>query len=281
MVTRPSGGGSPHEMTDLLAELAEQVGRCQSDLVQAQARMRSLCTQVDDRRAAEPGGTAVVTAGQAAALVVDLLVGGARQLRWIRPGEGTLILGFPAVRDRVLTAPGVALRALLGAGSPLPSCDRGEVRAAPAGSRELLIVDDSVALLPATGGAGGAGGAGAAGQAGAVVVVRQAAVVEQLVWLFETAWGRVEDERPAPEVGAEPEPFGRGADAELKRRIIGLLADGAKDEVVARRLGISLRTCRRHVADILHQLGAVSRFQAGVQSVRLGISCTEQQTVAG
>jgi DNA-binding NarL/FixJ family response regulator len=39
---------------------------------------------------------------------------------------------------------------------------------------------------------------------------------------------------------------------------------------VARRLSISLRTCRRHVAEILDQLDSSGRFQAGVGAVPLG-----------
>ena len=42
-----------------------------------------------------------------------------------------------------------------------------------------------------------------------------------------------------------------------------MLVDGAKDETIARTLGISLRTCRRHAATIMSALTSTSRFQAG------------------
>ncbi|MEU9130595.1 helix-turn-helix transcriptional regulator, partial [Kitasatospora sp. NPDC048540] len=45
--------------------------------------------------------------------------------------------------------------------------------------------------------------------------------------------------------------------------IMELLAAGLKDESIARRLGMSLRTTRRHIADIMEELDAASRFQAG------------------
>ncbi|KOG32387.1 hypothetical protein ADK34_09305 [Streptomyces viridochromogenes] len=51
---------------------------------------------------------------------------------------------------------------------------------------------------------------------------------------------------------------------------MGLLAQGAKDEVIARRLGMSLRTCRRHIAELLEELGAESRFQGGALAERAG-----------
>ena len=43
-----------------------------------------------------------------------------------------------------------------------------------------------------------------------------------------------------------------------------------KDEQIARELGLSLRTVRRRVAEVLDELGATSRFQAGVEAVRRG-----------
>ena len=48
------------------------------------------------------------------------------------------------------------------------------------------------------------------------------------------------------------------------------LAAGAKDEQIARTLGLSLRTVRRRVADLLIELGVDTRFQAGVEAVRRG-----------
>lgn len=54
-------------------------------------------------------------------------------------------------------------------------------------------------------------------------------------------------------------------------RVVATLATGGKDETMARELGISLRTFRRHVAEILRRTGATSRFQAGVLAVRHGL----------
>ena len=50
---------------------------------------------------------------------------------------------------------------------------------------------------------------------------------------------------------------------DLHRTIASLMAKGFTDEVLARRLGMSVRTCRRHIADLMRTVGAVSRFQAG------------------
>jgi len=55
-----------------------------------------------------------------------------------------------------------------------------------------------------------------------------------------------------------------------QRLLLGQLAGGAKDEQIARALGLSVRTVRRRVAELLEELGADSRFQAGVEAVRRG-----------
>lgn len=52
---------------------------------------------------------------------------------------------------------------------------------------------------------------------------------------------------------------------DFQRSIAQLMSQGLTDEAVARRLGMSVRTCRRHIAALMRSLGSVSRFQAGVQ----------------
>jgi DNA-binding NarL/FixJ family response regulator len=56
---------------------------------------------------------------------------------------------------------------------------------------------------------------------------------------------------------------------DLRRFLLQELAAGAKDEQIARTLGLSLRTVRRRVADLI-ELGVDNRFQAGVEAVRRG-----------
>ncbi|MEK8226814.1 helix-turn-helix transcriptional regulator [Oerskovia sp. M15] len=49
----------------------------------------------------------------------------------------------------------------------------------------------------------------------------------------------------------------------VQASILSGLSAGLTDEAIAGRLGISVRTCRRHVATLFQVLGATSRFQAG------------------
>lgn len=53
--------------------------------------------------------------------------------------------------------------------------------------------------------------------------------------------------------------------------VLRLLGAGYKDALGARLLGMSLRTYRRHVAELLHVLSAGSRFEAGARAARLGL----------
>lgn len=50
------------------------------------------------------------------------------------------------------------------------------------------------------------------------------------------------------------------------------LGSGATDEAAARELGMSLRTYRRRVAELLTSLEAASRFQAGLRAGELGLT---------
>ena len=52
--------------------------------------------------------------------------------------------------------------------------------------------------------------------------------------------------------------------------LLALLGDGLKDEAVARALGVSVRTVRRMVAELMHRLDARSRFQAALLAQRRG-----------
>ncbi|MFE4605468.1 LuxR C-terminal-related transcriptional regulator, partial [Kitasatospora indigofera] len=52
--------------------------------------------------------------------------------------------------------------------------------------------------------------------------------------------------------------------------VLRLLAAGLTDAAISRKLEVSERTVRRLVAELIADLGAESRFQAGVHAARLG-----------
>lgn len=93
------------------------------------------------------------------------------------------------------------------------------------------------------------------------VHIRQRSVVAALTYWFEALW-----------VKATPVPdFDTGeARPDLRRFLLEQLVAGSQDEVIARKLGISLRTVRRRIAALMTELGVDTRFQAGVEAVRRG-----------
>ena len=57
---------------------------------------------------------------------------------------------------------------------------------------------------------------------------------------------------------------------EREREVLTALADGLSDKDIAERLGVSPKTARGHVVNVLGKLGVDSRLQAVVLAVRLG-----------
>ena len=93
------------------------------------------------------------------------------------------------------------------------------------------------------------------------LLVRQPALVGALTLLFEAYWDQAS---PVPDLDV------RRPRVDLRGSLLRQLAAGVKDEQIARTLGLSLRTVRRRVAELLIELGVDTRFQAGVEAVRRG-----------
>jgi len=100
-----------------------------------------------------------------------------------------------------------------------------------------------------------------AGVEGSRLVARAPEIVAVVRALFETYWSK------ALPLGRAPRITGRGPDPD----VLELLSMGAIDEDIAHQLGVSLRTARRRVADTMADLGATTRFQAGMEAARRGL----------
>ena len=70
-------------------------------------------------------------------------------------------------------------------------------------------------------------------------------------------------------VSARVEPDQRLTDRELE--VLGMMADGLGNKVIAARLGISTHTAKFHVASIIAKLGAGSRTEAVTIGMRRGL----------
>jgi hypothetical protein len=118
---------------------------------------------------------------------------------------------------------------------------------------ELVLVDERVALVRSN--------VGTAGQQ--ALVAHAPAIVRSLSALFAGAW-----ESARPVTGRRS---GEWTPDSVTRQILGFLSAGYKDDAAARRLDLSVRTYRRYVAEIMRDMGAASRFQAGVRAAELGL----------
>jgi DNA-binding CsgD family transcriptional regulator/sugar-specific transcriptional regulator TrmB len=166
-------------------------------------------------------------------------------------------------RDRRLLERGVTMRTLYHhtarfnapsqAYVAIASALGAEYRTAHALFGRVIAFDRNVAFLPLQDDSLGA------------VVVREPNTVGYLCDIFEQAWEVAEPFVDAASEGLEQ------VSKEVHETLIRMLAAGLKDETIARRLGMSLRTARRHIAEIMQELNATSRFQAGVAAAQKGL----------
>jgi sugar-specific transcriptional regulator TrmB/DNA-binding CsgD family transcriptional regulator len=123
-----------------------------------------------------------------------------------------------------------------------------EIRLVEHPIERMVIFDRSVAVVPFDPGSSARG----------AVVVRQPGLVASMVALFDRIWERATDARSLLDAAAESGTAPSGHE----RQVLRLLLETDTDEVGARLLGVSVRTYRRYVADLMARLGASSRFQA-------------------
>uniref|UniRef100_UPI0036F3FE66 helix-turn-helix domain-containing protein n=1 Tax=Fodinicola feengrottensis TaxID=435914 RepID=UPI0036F3FE66 len=93
---------------------------------------------------------------------------------------------------------------------------------------------------------------------------------DTLIALFEAIWGTAVPVRfDEPSAGQPAQATGQPRTVS-DRQLLSLLAAGLTDEAIGRHLGWHPRTVQRHLRDIMADLGAQTRFQAGLQAGRRG-----------
>ncbi|CDR15659.1 helix-turn-helix transcriptional regulator [Streptomyces iranensis] len=197
---------------------------------------------------AEDAGAIVGEAGQHVSIILALPQGAQREvLRSLLPG--LLAQAKPDVRVRILCTRHTYDRRLLhtvggDGGGP-------EVRLARLDPIEAVMADGRTALANLRAEAGSQ-----------IFTTHEVLPVQALHTLFNSIW-----KKSAP-LSARPD-FSDRRRTRLVAEILGMLRVGATDEVAARALSISVRTYRRHVADIMERLDARSRFEAGLLAAEL------------
>ncbi len=147
--------------------------------------------------------------------------------------------------DRARTGAGLGsyLGGLSSAGATIRTVDRPPM--------DVVVIDGKFAVLPAD------------RKGASVVVMRLPSVVTTTVALFDRVWTTA-----VPFIDSDLPDDADITDRE--RALLRHLSDGGTDDSAAAQLGISVRTVRRMVADIMNRLGARSRFQAGVKAADKG-----------
>ncbi|MBD0744118.1 hypothetical protein BG418_21385 [Streptomyces sp. CBMA152] len=130
----------------------------------------------------------------------------------------------------------------------------GGVRTVPALPMRMYISDRESAMVPID----------PADSTQGAVLLREPGAVAAFCALFDAVW------ETATPFG---EPPRRSLDdpGSQPRELLRLLAQGYTDEAAARRLGISLRSERRLISELMEKLNAQSRFQLGQRAAEHGL----------
>ncbi|MFD0279892.1 helix-turn-helix transcriptional regulator [Kitasatospora sp. NPDC127111] len=130
----------------------------------------------------------------------------------------------------------------------------GETRTTSVLPMRMQIVDREVAMVPLD----------PDDLTKGVAVIRELGAVAGLCALFDQIWEQAEVLGAAPATPA-------GEITPQQRELLRLLSAGLTDEAAARRLGVSLRTERRMITDLMEQFDAQSRFQLGQRVTERGL----------
>jgi DNA-binding NarL/FixJ family response regulator len=180
---------------------------------------------------------------------------------WNQPGARAAIGHRPRSGDRALT-----VRKLLSPLALVSEQARDQLRevvgkgvnvriARTALPRETILLDRRVLVL--------AGPQSPRGREYTITTVEL--LVGGVVALFDAAWESAAD---FTTYLATDQPKLDPASKDILRT----LGAGLTDETAARHLGLSVRTYRRRVADLMTRLDADSRFQAGARAATLGLT---------
>jgi DNA-binding CsgD family transcriptional regulator/sugar-specific transcriptional regulator TrmB len=129
----------------------------------------------------------------------------------------------------------------------------GSTRTVPSLPMRLILCDRSTAVIPVQPDTGHEG----------AFVIRLVSVVTALNNLFDLVWERATPLGETP--AADPD-----RPSERDVALLKMLEEGLTDEGIGRKLGVSIRTVRRLMADLQQRLNAQSRFQAGLEAARRG-----------
>ncbi|TDO57320.1 regulatory LuxR family protein [Kribbella sp. VKM Ac-2571] len=257
-------------LTALLAEREADLARVTRDLERSRVAAAEIAGEFARRHPAPlgDGNSALDWAGSPAAAqrtIEGLLKSAAGEVLVSTPATtalsdpiaglrelGTGVLA-PPVRYRILVPDAARTDPMLARRLQQLTRNGAQVRTATTVPLCAMIVDSATVALPAdrTG-------------RGAVSILRLASAVGAVTELYERIWHAATPLR---------QPTGLGDASGLtvrEREVLSLLGDGGTDASAAAQLGVSVRTVRRMVSEMMARLGAQSRFQAGLKAAERG-----------
>ena len=126
------------------------------------------------------------------------------------------------------------------------------IRVVDATSERILVYDRRTAVVPMDPSDSSRG----------ALIAHEGGLVASLVALFRRIWDQAEDLAAAlGEEGARVPAL-----SPVEREVLTSMCSGGKDEVNARTIGVSVRTYRRHVAELMQLLDAGNRAQAALRA---------------
>lgn len=278
-LVRPSPG-RPETMRAVSPEIG-----LESVLARQEAKLAGRRSRIDEGRAAlavlladracdlDRAGPAPRSAGTEEVLGADAMRQRLEQLTntarfevlSARPGGGQApeILDDDRLLDEFLLRRGVQVRTVYQASiRNAPSAPAyaawvaqsgGQIKTLPTVPLRMKVIDRRTAVLALAPDADTPG----------MTVLRDRPALVAFHALFERMW-----EEAVPFAAPECHTDARLTPQELA--LLRLLAEGATDEIAARKLSVSVRTVGRMVADLMARLGAQSRFGAGILVNRYG-----------
>jgi DNA-binding CsgD family transcriptional regulator len=100
---------------------------------------------------------------------------------------------------------------------------------------------------------------------------RLAAVLADVPGLRLVGTGEAADAAVVLAAGRSPRTDAEVPLTPRELEVLALLAEGASNKMIARRLGISVHTAKFHVGSLLDKLDAVGRTDAVAHAARLGV----------
>ena len=254
-------------LKELLDEQESDLDHHQRDVVRTRQLVASMISEYDRSQKNRSALPAQQLIGRDAVLVFtdDLAHSCATEIVAFTPGDSLIRDSSPAGRDadQELLGRGVRIRRLflesIANDATAMSYVRwlieqgGEARMVPSLPVRMTIYDRAAAMVAIDPHRSSEG----------AMLLRGTGVLTALCAFFDFAWGS------GSELGVLPDRDDDGLTGQ-EREILRLLADGDTDAVVARKLGVSVRTTRRIIAELAERLGARSRFQIGAKAVEAG-----------